>query len=86
MVSKKLGQFLEKNRKQENGPHTHTIYWSENNQLKGSYNIPNEELNNFYEVIHSSLFKKKNKYTMVEKVQQFSPFIVDFDLTFTDLL
>ena len=86
MVSKKLGQFLEKHRKQENGPHTHTIYWSQDNQFKGSYNIPNEELNNFYGLVHSSLFKKKNKYTMVEKVQKFSPFIVDFDLKFKEEL
>ena len=52
MVSKKLVVFFSKHKKQENGHHTHTIYWSEDNQYKGAYNGHNEELTDFYGLVH----------------------------------
>jgi P4 family phage/plasmid primase-like protien len=85
MVYQKLSNFLEKHRKGESKVHTHTIY-SDTSNLKGSYNITPEKLDEFYGLVHKSLFKKNDTYTLVEKIQPICPFIVDLDLKFKDEL
>tara|TARA_Y100000389_G_C17462502_1_gene522897 strand:+ start:244 stop:2982 length:2739 start_codon:yes stop_codon:yes gene_type:complete len=83
MVYQKLSSFLEKNRKGENQTYTHTIY---SDNLRGSYTIDNDDLNEFYGLVYKSIFKKKNKFTLVEKIQNICPFIVDLDLKFKENL
>ena len=83
MVDQKLSSFLEKNRKDKNKTYTHTIY-SDTTNIKGSYTIDNDKLEEFYTLVHKSIFKKKDKFTLVEKIQQICPFIVDLDLKFKE--
>ena len=85
MVYQKLSSFLEKNRKGEKQTYTHTIY-SDTSNIKGSYTIPTDKLDEFYGLVHKSIFKKKDIFTLVEKIQQICPFIVDLDLKFKDEL
>ena len=58
MVYQKLSSFLEKNRKGEKQTYTHTIY-SDTSNIKGSYTIPTDKLDEFYGLVHKSIFKKK---------------------------
>ena len=56
MVYQKLSSFLEKNRKGEKQTYTHTIY-SDTSNIKGSYTIPTDKLDEFYGLVHKSIFK-----------------------------
>ena len=69
MVDQKLSSFLEKNRKDKNKTYTHTIY-SDTTNIKGSYTIDNDKLEEFYTLVHKSIFKKKDKFTLVEKIHK----------------
>ncbi len=85
MIYSKLVNFLEKYRKIDGETYTHIIY-SDTDNLKGSYNIPTNLLEDFYSLVHKSVFKKNDRYTLVEKIHGICPFIVDIDLKFKERL
>ena len=63
---------------------THTrIPDKENNIFPGSFIIPKEELNIFYELYYNSIFVKKKKEYLTERQIVGGPMVVDFDFRYS---
>ena len=78
MVYSALTNFLEKNKKKENNQHTHS------QPGKGSYTIDKDDLDEFYELIHTSIFQKKDKITIFEKIGEKCPLVIDLDFKYKE--
>ena len=78
----KLEYFLKKFTKKGNEKTTHSIIHPQENM--GSWVIPNENLNDFYKYVHRSVFEKKEKISILERIQDVCPFIIDFDFKYKD--
>ena len=76
-MNSELLNFLEKHPK-KNRKFTHTI------PGKGSWLIPDDKLNAFYNLVHDSIFIHNDKYMLVEKIQDITTFVVDLDLHWTE--
>jgi P4 family phage/plasmid primase-like protien len=83
MIYEKLANFLSKHPKTGNGKHTHTIYGGKHG---GSYTIPVENLDEFYKLVSKSIFRNKDKLSMVEKLQPVCRMVIDFDFKYKDEL
>ena len=83
MIYEKLENFLSKHPKTGNGKHTHTIYGGNHG---GSYTIPFENLDEFYKLVSKSIFRNKDKLSMVEKLQPICRMVIDFDFKYKDEL
>lgn len=79
MVCQKLLSFLEKHPKTENGKHTHIVYAPSPGK---SYTIPNEDLDEFYKLITNALFKRGDKISIVEKIQNKCRLVIDLDFKY----
>ncbi len=80
MVCQKLLSFLKEHPK--NDKHTHIIYSSPG----GSYTIPDDKLDEFYKLLHNSLFIKKDKISIVEKIQNKTRLVIDLDFKYKEKL
>ena len=83
MVCEILLNFLKKHPKIENGRHTHIMYAP---SPSGSYTIPNEDLDEFYKLLHNSIFIKGDKISMVEKIQDKPRLVIDLDFKYKEKL
>ena len=81
MVCQKLLSFLNNNPKKENGKHTHIIYSPSPGK---SYTIPNDKNNELYKLLHNSLFVKKDKISIVERIQDKCRLVIDLDFKYKD--
>jgi P4 family phage/plasmid primase-like protien len=81
MVCQKLLSFLNDYPKKENGKHTHIIYSPSPGK---SYTIPDDKLDSFYKLLNNSLFVKKDKISIVEKIQSKSRLVIDLDFKYKD--
>ena len=81
MVCQKLLSFLKDYSKKENGKHTHIIYSPSPGK---SYTIPDDKLDSFYKLLNNSLFVKKDKISIVEKIQSKSRLVIDLDFKYKD--
>ena len=79
MVDSELIQFLKKYPKTENGKHTHIVYAPSPGK---SYTIPKDKMDEFYSTLSNSLFIKKDKISIVEKIQPICRLVVDFDFKY----
>ena len=79
MVDSELIQFLKKYPKTENGKHTHIVYAPSPGR---SYTIPKDKMDEFYSTLSKSLFIKKDKISIVEKIQPICRLVVDFDFKY----
>jgi len=77
-----LLDFINSRRKKEGEKHTHTVYGG--GEYGGSYTIPKHELDEFYNLLNKSIFEKKEKFSIVEKVQDTCPLIIDFDFKYKE--
>jgi len=77
-----LSEFLNLRRKKSGEKHTHTVYGG--GKYGGSYTIPKHDLDGFYNLLNKSIFELKEKISIVEKVQDISPLIIDFDFKYKD--
>ena len=82
MVYSKLGKFLNEHRKpiNEQGTHTHTVY--DGGEYKGSYKVPLDEVDDFYKLVSKAIFQKKDKISMVEKIQDVCRCVIDLDFKY----
>ena len=80
MVCQKLLSFLKEHPK--NDKHTHIIYSSPG----GSYTIPDNKLDEFYKLLHNSLFIKKDKIFIFEKIQNKTRLVIDLDFKYKEKL
>jgi P4 family phage/plasmid primase-like protien len=74
--------FINSRRKKEGEKHTHTVYGG--GEYGGSYTIPKHELDEFYYLLNKSIFEKREKFSIVEKVQDTCPLIIDFDFKYKE--
>jgi len=74
--------FINSRRKKEGEKHTHTVYGG--GEYGGSYTIPKHELDEFYYLLNKSIFEKREKFSIVEKVQETCPLIIDFDFKYKE--
>jgi P4 family phage/plasmid primase-like protien len=79
----KLTLFLKKYPKTGTGKHTHTIYSGEK---KGSYTIPKDKIDELYRLLEKTIFEKKEIFSIVEKIQDKCPLIMDLDFKYKDKL
>ena len=79
VICSELQFFLNNHRKKENGKHTHIVYAP---SPTGSYYIPEEGLDNFYQLVSDSIFQKKDKLSIVEKIQPISRLVIDLDFKY----
>ncbi len=84
MIYEKLANFLTKYPKTGHGKHTHTIYGGGDNA--GSYTIPNDKTDEFYKLVSKSLFRNKDKISIVEKLQPICRMVIDFDFKYKEQL
>ena len=59
MIYHRLDHFLKNYPKKEQ--HTHTIYGGGDISCGGSYTIPEERIDEFYDLISKAIFKKNNR-------------------------
>ena len=83
MVCQKLLGFLNNHPKTENGKHTHIIYAPSPGK---SYTIPDDKLEEFYKLLSNSLFVKKDKISIVEKLQPTCRLVIDLDFKYKEKL
>ena len=83
MVDSDLIHFLKKYPKTENGKHTHIIYAPSPGK---SYTIPNDKIDQLYTLLSKSIFTKKEKISIVEKIQPICRLVVDFDFKYKEKL
>ena len=83
MVCQKLISFLNKYPKKDNGKHTHIIYAPSPGR---SYTIPRDNQDEFYELLHNSLFEKGDKISIVEKIQDKCRLVIDLDFKYKEKL
>jgi P4 family phage/plasmid primase-like protien len=81
MVCQKLLGFLNNHPKTENGKHTHIIYAPSPGK---SYTIPDDKLDEFYKLLSHSLFAKKDKISIVEKLQPTCRLVIDLDFKYKE--
>ena len=79
MVDLELFNFLKKYPKTENGKHTHIVYAPSPGR---SYTIPDDKIEEFYTILSKSLFIKKEKISIVEKIQPICRLVIDFDFKY----
>ena len=79
MVDLELFNFLKKYPKTENGKHTHIVYAPSPGR---SYTIPDDKIDEFYTILSKSLFIKKEKISIVEKIQPICRLVIDFDFKY----
>ena len=84
MIYEKLANFLTKYPKTGHGKHTHTIYGGGDNA--GSYTIPSDKTDEFYKLVSKSLFRNKDKISIVEKLQPICRMVIDFDFKYKERL
>ena len=77
----KLCLFLNKYPKAGIGKHTHTIY---SGDKSGSYTIPKDKIEDLYKLLSKALFVKNEKISIIEKIQDKCPLIMDFDFKYKD--
>lgn len=77
-----LSDFLKSRRKKEGETHTHTVYGG--GDYGGSYTIPEHDMEEFYKLIYKCIFKKNENFSIVEKIQDICPLIVDYDFKYKD--
>ena len=82
-INSKLLKFLDKNPKTENGKHTHIIYAPSPGR---SYTIPDDKIDEFYQLVHDSVFINKDKLSIVEKMQPICRLVIDFDFKYKNKL
>ena len=63
MIYPKLQTFLNKHPKKDK--HTHSIYGGGDIECGGSYDIPSEKMSEFYKLLSKSLFREKNKISIL---------------------
>jgi P4 family phage/plasmid primase-like protien len=83
MVCQKLVSFINKYPKKEDGKHTHIIYAPSPGK---SCTIPDDKINDFYELVHNSIFIKGDKISIVEKIQNCSRLVIDLDFKYKEKL
>ena len=76
----KLEYFLKKFPKKENEKTTHSIIHPKENM--GSWTIPIDNLDDFYKFVHRSIFTKKEKISILERIQPICPFVIDLDFKY----
>ena len=77
----KLCLFLDKYPKAGIGKHTHTIY---SGDKSGSYTIPKDKIDDLYKLVSKALFVKGETISIIEKIQDKCPLIMDFDFKYKD--
>ena len=77
-----LSEFLKSRRKKNGETHTHTVYGG--GDYGGSYTIPEHDMEEFYKLIYKCIFKKNENFSIVEKIQDVCPLIVDYDFKYKD--
>uniref|UniRef100_A0A6C0L1X1 SF3 helicase domain-containing protein n=1 Tax=viral metagenome TaxID=1070528 RepID=A0A6C0L1X1_9ZZZZ len=82
MIYHRLDLFLKNYPKKEQ--HTHTIYGGGDISCGGSYTIPEERIDEFYDLISKAIFKKQNNISIVEKVQPICRLVIDLDFKYKD--
>ena len=79
-----LSEFLKSRVKKQGETHTHTVYGG--GDYGGSYTIPKHDMETLYKLINKCIFEKKEKFSIVEKIQDICPLIVDFDFKYKEKL
>lgn len=82
MIYPKLQTFLNKHPKKDK--HTHSIYGGGDIECGGSYDIPDENMSEFYKLLSKALFRENNKISIVEKVQDITRLVIDLDFKYKD--
>jgi len=77
-----LEQFLSNKRRNKKGPCTHTIY-DGTSSLKGSYNLDVKDIPKLYDIV-SGMYNKNGKLSIIERVGDISPLIIDLDFKYKD--
>ena len=83
MVCQKLNSFINKYPKKEDGKHTHIIYAPSPGK---SCTIPDDKIDEFYSLVHNSIFIKGDKLSIVEKIQNRSRLVIDLDFKYKEKL